>query len=391
MTPHSAYARFAFSLCFASEVIFSSMNSISPLKKTKLNQVHKQLGAKMAEFGGWEMPIEYSGIIHEHLAVRNSAGLFDISHMGEIIIRGPESLGFLQKVTCNDVSRLKDGQVQYSALLFPNGTFVDDILVHRLSPDDYFVCVNASNTDRDFKWICEQNHFDAEVQDASDQYTQLAIQGPQAGKILQKLVNIDLTLIKYYWFQRGKVNGVESIISRTGYTGEDGFEIYFSPEFSKQIWTHLLERGTAEGLLPVGLGARNTLRLEAKMALYGHEISEEVAPWEADLAWIVKMEKGEFIGRTALLQLQQRGIDKQLVGFEMEGKGIARDGYPVLIDGHSVGRVTSGGPAPYLRKNLGLAYVPVTHARVGTPLDIQIRSNPVRARIVETPFYKRKK
>jgi aminomethyltransferase len=366
------------------------MNSVSQLKRTKLNQIHKQLGAKMAEFGGWEMPIEYSGIIHEHLAVRNSAGLFDISHMGEIIIRGPESLELLQKVTCNDVSRLRDGQVQYSALLFPNGTFVDDILVHRLSPDDYFVCVNASNTDKDLKWICEHNDFDTEVEDVSDQYTQLAIQGPQAGHILQKLVNIDLTAIRYYWFQRENVDGVESIISRTGYTGEDGFEIYFPPESSEHIWTHLLERGTAEGLLPVGLGARNTLRLEAKMALYGHEISEKITPWEADLAWIVKMEKGDFIGRAALLQQQQHGIDKKLVGFEVEGKGIAREGYAVFIDGHCVGRVTSGGPAPYLKKNLGLAYVPVTHAQVGTPLDIEIRTNLVRARIVETPFYRRK-
>src|SRR5437870_2686923 len=290
------------------------MNSISPLKKTKLNQVHKQLGAKMAEFGGWEMPIEYSGIIREHLAVRNSAGLFDISHMGEIIIRGPESLALVQEVTCNDVARLKDGQVQYSALLFPNGTFVDDILVHRLASDYYFICVNAANTDRDFKWICEQNHYDAEVEDVSDQYTQLAIQGPHACKILQKLASVDLAPIKYYWFQEGKVDGVGSIISRTGYTGEDGFEIYFPPEFSEQIWTHLLECGTPEDLLPAGLGARNTLRLEAAMALYGHEISEKITPWEANLAWIVKMEKGGFIGKAALLQLQQRGIDKKLVG-----------------------------------------------------------------------------
>jgi len=367
------------------------MNFISPLKKTKLNQVHKQLGAKMAEFAGWEMPIEYSGIIQEHLAVRNSAGLFDISHMGEITIRGPESLELLQDVTCNDVSRLKDGQVQYSALLFANGTFVDDILVHQLSSGYYFICVNASNTDKDFKWICEHNHFDAEVKDVSDQYTQLAIQGPHACKILQTIVNIDLTSVKYYWCQRGKVDGVESLISRTGYTGEDGFEIYFPPEFSAQIWTHLLERGAGEGLLPAGLGARNTLRLEAKMALYGHEISEEITPWEADLAWIVKLEKGDFIGRTTLVQQQQHGINKKLVGFEMEGKGIAREGHAVFIDGQPVGRVTSGGPAPYLRKNLGLAYVPITHALVGTSLEIQIRANLVRARIVETPFYKRKK
>lgn len=345
----------------------------------------------MAEFGGWDMPIEYSGIIQEHLAVRNTAGLFDISHMGEILVEGPESSALVQKVTCNDASRLQDGQAQYSALLYPNGTFVDDILVHRMSEHRYFICVNASNTDKDYEWISRQNSFDTVVNNVSEDYTQLAIQGPEAVKILQQCVDIDLGPIRYYWFQSGKCDGVKSILARTGYTGEDGFEIYFAPDFSEQIWNKLLQVGAPKGLIPVGLGARNTLRLEAKLALYGHEISDQITPWEADLAWIVKMAKADFVGRNALLEQQQSGIHRKLVGFEMEGKGIGRDGYSVVIDGQPVGSVTSGGPAPYLRKNLGLAYVPLSHTQVGTSIGIQVRSQLVPARIVETPFYKRKR
>jgi aminomethyltransferase len=367
------------------------MSFDSPTKRTRLNPIHRSLNAKMAEFGGWDMPIEYSGIIQEHLAVRKAAGLFDISHMGEILVEGPESLALVQKVTCNDASKLQDGQAQYSALLYPNGTFVDDILIHRMSEHSYFICVNASNTDKDYEWICEQNSLRARVSNVSEDYTQLAIQGPEAVKILQRCVDIDLGPMRYYSFRRGHCDGVKSIIARTGYTGEDGFEIYFSPEFSEQIWKKLLEVGALEGLIPVGLGARNTLRLEAKMALYGHEISDRITPWEADLAWIVKMGKGDFVGKDALGQQQQTGITKKLVGFEMEGKGIGRDGYAVVIDGQAVGSVTSGGPAPYLKKNLGLAYVPVSHTQVGTPIGIQVRSQLVPARIVETPFYKRKR
>jgi len=345
----------------------------------------------MAEFGGWEMPIEYSGIIKEHLAVRTAAGLFDISHMGEISVDGPESLELVQRTTCNDAARLGDGQVQYSALLYPEGTFVDDILVYRLSPESYFICVNASNSDKDFQWIAHHNQFETNVRNVSDRYAQLAIQGPNASKILQPLVDINLTTVRNYWAREARVEGVESIVSRTGYTGEDGFELYFSPEFSEQIWTHLLEKGDKAGLVPVGLGARNTLRLEAKLALYGHEISDQITPWEADLSWIVKMEKGEFIGKSGLLEQQQAGIGSKLVGFEMTDRGIGRDGYPVLIDGQVVGKVTSGGPAPYLKKNIGLAYVPTNQAQIGTQLQIQIREQRLLAKIVETPFYKRKK
>jgi aminomethyltransferase len=367
------------------------MNSIPVLQKTSLNSTHRSLGAKMSEFGGWEMPIEYSGIIQEHLAVRNEAGLFDISHMGEILVEGPESFALLQNVTCNDLSRLQDGQIQYTALLYPEGTFVDDVLVHRMSEQSYFICVNASNSSKDYEWICRHNSFNARVSDVSEQYTQLAIQGPKAARILQKCVDIDLTPTRYYWFRRGKCRGVESLIARTGYTGEDGFELYFSPQFSERIWQDLLQAGAPEGLIPAGLGARNTLRLEANMALYGHEISDQITPWEADLAWIVKMGKGDFIGRGSLFEQQQKGISKKLVGFEMEGRGIGRDGYPVIIEGRTVGVVTSGGPAPYLKKNLGLAYVPLDHAEIGTLIGIQIRNQVVPAKIVETPFYKRKK
>jgi len=345
----------------------------------------------MSEFGGWEMPIEYSGIIREHLAVRKAAGLFDISHMGEITVDGPESLELVQETTCNDAARLRDGQTQYSALLYPNGTFVDDILVYRLSAESYFICVNASNTDKDFEWVAQHNQFKAEVRNVSDQYSQFAIQGPSASKILQPLVDIDLTTMKNYWSEKARVEGVESIVSRTGYTGEDGFELYFSPEFSEQIWTHLLEKGDKAGLIPAGLGARNTLRLEARLALYGHEISDQVTPWEADLGWIVKMEKADFIGKPALLEQQQAGIRSKLVGFEIVAKGIGRDGYAVLVNGEVVGKVTSGGPAPYLKKNIGLAYVPANQTEIGTELEIQIREQRVPAKIVETPFYKRKK
>ena len=345
----------------------------------------------MAEFGGWEMPIEYSGIIQEHLAVRSAAGLFDISHMGEIVIEGPASLSLVQYVTCNDASRLKDDQIQYSALLTPEGTFVDDILVHRLSADRYFLCVNAANAEKDFDWISEQNSFDAEVVYDSDQYSQLALQGPKSLKILQPLVNIDLSAVKYYWLKHALIGDLDCLITRTGYTGEDGFELYFDPEESERVWNLLMDAGSKDGLIPAGLGARNTLRLEAKMALYGHEISDQVTPWEADLAWVVKLDKGDFLGKEALLEQKAAGIRKKLVGFEMVGKGIGRDGYPVLINGDQAGLVTSGGPSPSLKKNIGLAYVPISHSDVGKEIEIQVRTQAVPARIVKTPFYTRPK
>jgi len=336
------------------------------------------------------MPIEYAGIIQEHLAVRSKAGLFDISHMGEIVIRGPESLGLVQRVTCNDASRLKDGQIQYSALLYPNGTFVDDILVHRWNENHYFLCVNASNTEKDYEWISSQNRFNTVVENVTTQYTLLAIQGPNAQAILQPLTESNLGAIKYYWFVFGLVDGVECLISRTGYTGEDGFEIYFAPEHSERIWSRLMEKGSSRGLIPVGLGARNTLRLEARMALYGHEISDQINPWEAGLDWMVKTGKGDFIGRSALVE-QKMKLTRTLVGFEMIGKAIARDGYPVLHADKVVGTVTSGSPSPFLKKNIGLAYVPLELSALDVPLEIQVRGQRFPAKVVSTPFYTRRK
>ncbi|MFN8008271.1 MAG: glycine cleavage system aminomethyltransferase GcvT [Terriglobia bacterium] len=367
------------------------MTSSGLLNKTPLYERHKQLGARMAAFGGWDMPIEYSGIIAEHLAVRHAAGLFDVSHMGQILIDGPEALALVQAVTSNDASRLQDRQIQYSALLYPEGTFIDDILVHRLAATSYLLCVNASNTEKDFQWILAQNHFKSIVTDVSQQYAQLALQGPKALAILQGLVNLDLERIKYYWLGSGHLQGTECLFTRTGYTGEDGFEVYCAPEKAAELWDVLLRTGKPYGLIPAGLGARNTLRLEAKMALYGHEISDQITPWEADLDWIVKLNKGAFVGREALVAQKQAGIQKILVGFEMTGRGIGRDGYPVLIGSQEAGYVTSGGPAPFLKKNIGLAYVPTAQNQVGTSLEIQVRSQRCPAIVVETPFYRRQR
>ncbi|MDD5542125.1 MAG: glycine cleavage system aminomethyltransferase GcvT [Acidobacteriia bacterium] len=359
------------------------------MKKTALNSLHHSLHAKMVDFGGWEMPVEYSGIVQEHQAVRTAVGMFDVSHMGEIDIQGQEALALVQHVTSNDAAKLADGQIQYAGLMTPDGTFVDDLLVHRIHSDHYFLCVNASNTDKDFNWIVSNNRFAAEVKNLSPQYTQLAIQGPRALSVLQALTATDLAAIKYYWFTFGKVDGVEALIARTGYTGEDGFEIYFDPSQSQQLWNRVMEAGRSAGIVPVGLGARNTLRLEASMALYGHEIDDTTTVFEANLGWICKLNKGEFLGREPLVRQKQEGVKRMLVGFEMVEPGIARDHYPVLIDGKPAGHVTSGSPAPFLKRNIGMAYVPVEHSRAGTPLQIQVRQRSVGAKIIPTPFYKR--
>jgi aminomethyltransferase len=359
------------------------------LRKTALNSAHRAAGAKMVPFGGWDMPVEYTGIIQEHLAVRTACGLFDVSHMGEIEIRGREALALVQWVTSNDAAKLVVGQAQYSGLLTDRGTFVDDIIVHKFSDTHYFLCVNAANREKDFEYIRGQNRFDAEVTDSGDRYTQLALQGPKAQTILQPLTPVDLSAIKYYRFEFGKVLGVDCLIARTGYTGEDGFELYFDPVNSEKLWNGLLEAGKAHGLIPTGLGARNTLRLEAGFALYGHEIDDTTTVWEAGLGWICKMDKGEFVARAALAAQKERGLERRLVGFEMRGRGIARDGYPALIEGREAGRVTSGSPAPFLQKNIGMAYVPVAASAPGTQMEIGIRSQRVPAEIVPLPFYKR--
>ncbi len=361
------------------------------IKRTALNRTHKALGAKMVEFAGWEMPVEYFGIAREHLAVRTAAGIFDVSHMGEIEIRGPAALDLVQFVTSNDASKMEIGQAQYSALMLPPGSCIDDCVVHRLAADNFFICVNASNSARDFDWIKQQNRFGAAVRDASEDYSQLALQGPLAAKILKPLTSADLSKLRYYWFTRARCCGVDGLLARTGYTGEDGFEFYFHPEESERVWNELLEAGSNDGLIPVGLGARNTLRMEASYPLYGHELDEETTLLEAGLGWIAKLEKGEFIGREALQNQRAKGVTKKLIGFEMTERGIARDGYPVQIDGKTVGKVTSGSPAPFLNKNIGLAYVPPEMAQPGREIKIEIRGKLVGARQVPLPFYKRPK
>jgi aminomethyltransferase len=345
----------------------------------------------MVDFGGWDMPVQYSGIIDEHNAVRNAVGLFDVSHMGEIEIRGPEAGKLTDYVTTNNVARLKTGQAHYSGLLYEHGGFVDDILVHKVADDHFFLCVNASNQDKDFEHIRAMNKFDAQVDNNGDRYAQLAIQGPKARATLQKLTPVDLSAIKYYWFTDGEVAGTPARIAHTGYTGEDGFEIYVPPAEAVRMWNLIMDAGAEFGIKPAGLGARNTLRLEAKMALYGHEIDASISPLEAELDWIVKLEKGDFVGRGALQKQKETGLTRKLVGFEMRGRGIGRDGYEVYLDGAPAGWVTSGSPSPTLGKNIGLCYLPVAQAQPGKSIQIMIRNQPVDAVTVETPFYKRAK
>src|SRR5271156_533993 len=359
------------------------------LRKTALNSIHRRLGAKMVNFGGWDMPLEYSGILAEHEAVRTRAGLFDVSHMGEIEIRGPGALGLVQLVSCNNAAKLNVGQAHYSGLMTSRGTFVDDLLVHKISDTHYLLCVNAGNQDNDFEHIVEHNKSGAQVENAGPRYSQLAIQGPRALEILQRLTPVALDPIRYYHFTFGKVSGVDCLIARTGYTGEDGFEIYFAPEHSEKLWSDLMQAGVTDGMIPCGLGARNTLRLEAGMCLYGHEIDGTTTPWEAGLAWICKMEKAPFLGSDALAQQKQAGLPRKLIGFEMLDKRIGRDGYPVMIGGQEAGKVTSGCPAPFLKKNIGMAYAPPNTTAAGTEIEISIRGQAAPARIIALPFYKR--
>jgi aminomethyltransferase len=343
----------------------------------------------MVPFGGWEMPVQYAGILEEHRAVRSKAGLFDVSHMGEFEIRGRGALEAVQKVTTNDASRLNIGQVQYSALTTPEGTFVDDVTVYKFADDCYCLTVNASNIEKDFAWVRDHIPPAAHVKNASDEVALVALQGPKAQQILQKLTPVELGKIKYYWFAEGKVLDAKCCISRTGYTGEDGFEVYTQAQHAVRLWNALLDAGAAAGLQPCGLGARDTLRLEAKMALYGNDIDERHTVLEADLGWIVKLEKGDFIGSQVLARQKAEGVRRKLVGFEMVGRGIARSHYPIVKDGKAIGEVTSGSPAPWLGKNIGLGYVTAGHAAVGTEFEVMIRNSPVLAKVVPTPFYRR--
>ncbi len=360
-------------------------------RKTALNSTHRKMGARMVEFGGWDMPIEYSGIVPEHMAVRTRAGLFDVSHMGEIEVEGKGALPLLQKVTCNDASRLQDNQAQYSGLMNPQGGFVDDLLVHKIADQRYLLCVNASRREADFGWITKQNDTGARVRNVSDDYTQLAVQGPRSKAVLERLTAVELSALKYYWFTHGEVCGVQSLVARTGYTGEDGFELYLPPSESERVWNEILEAGKAEGILPCGLGARNTLRLEAGMHLYGHDIDEKTTPLEANLKWISKLEKGPFLGSEVLARQAQEGVKRRLVGFQMTDRGIARDEAPVWVEDRQVGIVTSGSYTPYLKRSIGLAYLPSELASPGQRILIEIRGKRAAAEVVSTPFYRKPK
>lgn len=361
------------------------------LKQTPLNAAHRALGARMVDFGGWDMPVQYAGLVAEHKAVRESVGLFDVSHMGQIEVRGPEALDLVELVTSNRAASLKDGQAQYSGLLNERGGFIDDLLVHRIGDERYFLCVNAANQETDFAWIREHNRFDCEAVFLSDDYALLAIQGPNGPATAQKLTDADLSAIRYYWFIETTFAGAPAILARTGYTGEDGFEAYVPASEAERIWNAVLEAGKEFGIQPCGLGARNTLRLEAAMSLHGHEIDEDTTPWEAGLGRFVKIDKGDFIGRDALVRQKEEGVRRKIRGFEMRGRGIGRDGYPVLAEGKPVGKVTSGGPAPSLGTNIGLAMLDIDHTEVGTPIAVEVRGNAVEAEIVKIPFYQRKK
>jgi len=378
----------------------SAVEATTPLiRKTALNAVHRQMGAKMVDFNGWDMPVEYlssGGIIAEHMAVRTGVGIFDVSHMGDIRLVGPQALDAVQHISMNDASRLAVGQAQYSALLYPQGTFVDDVIVHRLGEQDYLLVINAGTREKDFNWVWQNTKaFDCKVTNLSDDFTQIAIQGPKGVKLLQKLTDVDLSAVKFYWFTRGTVCGLENVLTaRTGYTAEDGFEIYVpSDEFtSARVWNEVLEAGKEFGAVPCGLGSRNTLRLEGKLPLYGHEISDTINVWEAGLDRFCKMEKPEFIGRTALEHARAAGLKRTLVGLEMTERGIARDGYRVLDEsGCEIGSVKSGSHAPFLKKNIALAYVPLEHSAIGSSVKVEIRGQGVAAQVVPTPFYKRPK
>ena len=405
---------------------------VSPptIRKTALNAVHRQMGAKMVEFNGWDMPVEYPasigcGIVNEHLAVRNGVGIFDVSHMGDIRLAGPGALDAVQHISMNDAARLAIGQAQYSALLYPEGTFVDDVIVHRLGSDEYLLVINAGTREKDFNWVRDNTRqFDCAVDNLSDDYTQIAIQGPKAIDLMEKLnsqyidvpqnalnapfqnlrIDADYKSLKFYWITEGRTMAVRSkgdrlfdsktLIGRTGYTAEDGFEIYIPSDeaISAHVWYGLLEAGKEFGCIPCGLGARNTLRLEGKLPLYGHEISDTINVWEAGLDRWCKMEKPEFVGRAALEKANAEGLKRTLVGLEMVDRGIARDGYKVLdSEGHEIGYVTSGSPAPFLKKNIALAYVPPANAAIGSTVRVEIRGQGVKAQIVPTPFYKRPK
>lgn len=365
--------------------------AVSPLKRTPLYDQHRALGARLVEFGGWEMPVQYSSISDEHRAVRSKVGLFDVSHMGEFKVEGSGSLAFLQYLVPNDVSRLAIGQALYTQLCLPSGNVIDDLLIYHLAENQYMLVVNAGNIEKDFAWVKSQaESFDVQLENQSDTTSLLALQGPLAQEILQPLTEVNLADIRYYHFVQGMVDGVNCIISRTGYTGEDGFELYCPPTDVVKLWIDLLAAGQPAGLIPAGLGARDTLRLESGFCLYEHELDEKTNPLEARLGWTVKLDKGDFIGRAALQQAKEQGLQKKLVGVELLDRGVPRGGYAIYDGDQQIGYLTSGAPGLTVNKNIAMGYVDVPHAVVDQPIQIDIRGRHLAARIVPLPFYKRK-
>lgn len=360
------------------------------LKKTPLNDKHRNLGAKMVDFGGWDMPVQYSGILEEHRAVRNRGGLFDVSHMGEIDIQGRDALKLINKIITNDVATQELRQILYSPMCYEDGGVVDDLLVYKIAEDHYYIVVNASNADKDFAWFVQNAQgMEVAVVNLSAQTAQVAIQGPRAEAVLQKLTEYDLATMKYYWFDYANVDNVQCLVSRTGYTGEDGFEIYCSPESVGQIWDKILAEGKDEGILPIGLGARDTLRFEAALPLYGNELSADITPLEAGLGKFIKLNKADFNGQNILLKQKEEGLTRRLVGFEMIERGIPRSHYPIRVENNEIGWVTSGSFSPTLDKNLGLGLVAIDFAAMGTEIEVVIRDKGVMAKVIATPFYKK--
>lgn len=364
--------------------------SIHPLRRTPLADAHRALGARMVPFAGWEMPVQYSSALEEHHATRNAAGLFDVSHMGEVFFEGPKALESLQRLVTNDLTKCADGQAQYNALLREDGGIIDDLVIYRFSEEKLLVCVNAGNREKDFAWLKQHGTVEGcTVTDRGDDYAQLALQGPKSVEILRLLTTTDLDAIRTYWFAEGKVAGVSCIIARTGYTGEDGFELFCASTDALKLWEALIEHGKPQGLAPAGLGARDSLRLESAYRLYGNDLDESTHPLEAGLGWIVKFDKGDFIGREALVRIKEAGLKRRLAAFRLEDKGIARHGYPTLANGQRVGEVTSGTLSPTLKQPVGLAWLPVELAKEGTRFEVEIRGKPVPAVVVKPPFYKR--
>lgn len=359
------------------------------LKRTPLFENHKKLGARLVEFGGWEMPVQYKGVIDEHTTVRKAVGLFDVSHMGELFVTGDNAGRFINHIITNNIERIGDGQCQYTAACYDHGGVVDDLIVYQFNPQKYLIVANASNIDKDFEWLQKNQKFDVTLENKSDQFSLLALQGPKAEQVLKSLVDLDLTQLKSFSFKETIIKGCATIVSRTGYTGEDGFEIFVGADKAPEIWDLLLNKGGDYGIQPIGLAARDTLRLEASYSLYGHEITENINPLEARLGWVVKLDKTEFIGKKALQEAKDQGLKRQLVGLEMIEPGIPRDGYEIFNQEEKIGVITSGTFSPTLKKGIGLALIQKEFAKEGSQLLVQIRHKKQKARVVKLPFYKR--